>query len=195
MSTGPRQTRWAPALRGSEATYGRPQERDLRDRPTPAEYGDPAIADVVGRVLWGLGEFGLTVDDPTVAGAVRFLERDACEDGAWWGIWNPAYVSGTAFALLGLAKVGADMRAPFIDRATKWLLSVQNEDGGFGERPSSFLDPSQRGVGPSHPSLTGIALRALAELAAHRVGGVSVKRAGDLAAKYLMNTQLADGSL
>ncbi|MBL8740244.1 MAG: hypothetical protein JNK04_04090, partial [Myxococcales bacterium] len=160
----------------------------------PAEYGDPAIADLCGRVLWGLGECGLDKSDSMVARCVKFLERDVCDNGAWWGIWNPAYVSGTAFALLGLAKVGADLRAPYVTRAVGWLLSVQNDDGGFGEQPGSFLDPSLAGVGESNAPLTGIALRALAELAAVRVGGGKVERAAERAAAFLAATQLPDGS-
>ncbi len=159
----------------------------------PAEFGDAAIADVVGRVLWGLGACGLTVDDPAVAKAVAFLERDARPDGSWWGIWNPAYVAGTAFAILGLAQVGANMRSDVVARASRWLVAAQNADGGFGEQPGAFLDPRLAGDGASTPSLTGIALRALAELAAARVGGTAVREAGERAAAYLLQRQGADG--
>lgn len=77
-----------------------PRLDDLRNLPAlalnpPAELGDPAPSDLVGRVLWRLGECGLTVADPVVAKAVKFLERDACPNGSWWGVWNPAYVAGT----------------------------------------------------------------------------------------------------
>lgn len=160
----------------------------------PPEYGDPAIADLVGRVLWGLGECGLTVADPMVRKAVSFLERDVCPDGPWWGIWNPAYVSGTAFALLGLASVKADLDAPYVGRAVAWLISVQNEDGGYGEVPESFFDPTLAGEGPSMPPLTGIALRALAEIV-DRKGphAARASKAAERAAQYLIETQEKDG--
>jgi squalene-hopene/tetraprenyl-beta-curcumene cyclase len=160
----------------------------------PPEYGDPAIADLCGRVLWGLGECGLGIDDPMVARCVRFLERDVCENGAWWGIWNPAYVTGTAFALIGLAKVGADLRAPYVANAIGWLVSVQNADGGFGEEAGSFFDPQLAGVGASNAPLTGIALRALAEMVAARVEETKARRAAERAAHYLVTHQEAHGA-
>lgn len=161
-------------------------------RPPP-EYGDPAIADLCGRVLWGLGACGLTVADPAVARAVAFLERDVCASGAWWGIWNPAYVAGTAFALLGLASVGADMSSPIVERAAEWLVSVQNDDGGFGEDSGSFLDPSLAGIGVSMPPLTGIALRALAEVVARGPRRKRLIEAAERAARYLVERQESDG--
>ncbi len=160
----------------------------------PPELGDAAIADVVGRVLWGLGECGLDTTDPSVARAVAFLERDVCRDGSWWGIWNPAYVAGTSFALLGLASVRANLKAKHVERAARWLVDAQNEDGGFGEQPGSFLEPSLAGTGPSLPSLTGIALRALSELVAAKVASPEVKAAASRAASYLVATQQRDGS-
>ncbi len=160
----------------------------------PAGLGDPAIADVVGRVLWGLGECGLDVKDPTVARAVAFLERDARRDGSWWGIWNPAYVSGTSFAILGLASVRANLKAKHVERAAQWLVDAQNEDGGYGEQPGSFHEPQLAGQGPSMAPLTGIALRALSELVAARVASPEVQAAAARAAAYLIRRQLPDGS-
>lgn len=160
----------------------------------PPEYGDSAIADLCGRVLWGLAECGLDIRDPMVARCVDFLARDVCENGAWWGIWNPAYVAGTSFALIGLAKVGADMRAPHVTRAINWLLSVQSSDGGYGEDAASFLDPTMAGVGESNAPLTGIALRALAEVVATRAGGAKARAAAERAAAYLVASQEAGGA-
>ncbi len=162
-------------------------------RPPP-ELGDPAVADLTGRVLWGLGACGLGVDEPMVRRAVSFLERDACPDGSWFGLWNPAYVSGTAFALLGLASVGADCGAPFVERAVHWLLAKQNRDGGWGETPASFVDPALAGAAPSMPPLTGIVLRAFAELAARGALAPAARAAAKRAERYLVETQLDDGS-
>jgi squalene cyclase len=159
----------------------------------PAEYGDPAVADVCGRVLWGLAECGLGTDDPMVARCLQFLERDVCENGGWWGWWNPAYVTGTAFTLIGLAKVGADLSAPHVSGAIAWLVDAQNDDGGYGEDVDSFFDARLAGVGESNAPLTGIALRALAEAVAARVGGSKVRRAAERAADYLVTRQEATG--
>ena len=160
----------------------------------PPEFGDPATADLTGRVLWGLGECGVRADDPTVARAITFLERDACPTGAFWGPWNPPYVAATAFVLIGLARVGADLRGPLAQRALSWLLSVQNRDGGWGESYRAFREPELAGKAPSMPPLTGLVLRALAELTRSKAGGVAAGRAAERAAAYLVTTQAADGT-
>lgn len=160
----------------------------------PPELGDAAIADVVGRALWGLGECGLDTRDPCVARAVAFLERDARRDGSWWGIWNPAYVAGTSFAIVGLASVRANLKSKHVERAARWLVEAQNPDGGYGEQPGSFLEPSLAATGPSMASLTGIALRALSELVAARAASPEVHAAATRAAAYLLGTQQRDGS-
>lgn len=159
----------------------------------PPELGDPAVADVCGRVLWGFGECGLTIDSALVARAVAFLERDQCASGAWFGLWNPAYVSGTAFALLGLASVGVGAERDSVQRGLAWLLSVQNDDGGFGEEAASFGDPSRAGRAPSMPPLTGIVLRALSEHLARGPRDSAIEAAAERAASYLVKTQEETG--
>ena len=175
-----------------------PRLDDLRNLPKlalepPIELGDPATADLCGRILWGLGECGLTAEDPSVMRAVEFLRRDQCPNGSWWGVWNPAFVAGTAFALIGLAAVKADLRAPWVQRAAAWLVSVQTKDGGFGEDYESFQDPNLAGVGQSMPPLTGIALRALAEIIAAKAASPAVRSAAARASDYLIGSQQADG--
>jgi squalene-hopene/tetraprenyl-beta-curcumene cyclase len=160
----------------------------------PVEMGDPAVADVCGRVLWGLGACGVSTDSVLVRRAIAFLENDQAATGAWFGLWNPAYVSGTSFALLGLAAVGADLDAAWIRRGVAWLLAAQHADGGFGETPRSYADPSSVHHTPSMPPLTGIALRALSELIARGAGTPAVRAAADRAASYLVRTQEDDGA-
>ncbi len=160
----------------------------------PPELGDPATADLCGRVLWGLGACGLTAENDTVRRAIEFLARDQNADGSWWGAWNPAYVATVSFALIGLATVSVDPKMPMLSRAIAWLLRAQNEDGGFGEDARSYADPSHAGRAKSTPPLTGIALRALAELNASRAATPRTRAAADRAAAYLVRTQGADGS-
>ncbi len=49
---------------------------------------------------------------------------------ARWGI-NYVYAIGAVFP--GLARIGYDLRQPWIANITKRLTEVQQEDGGFGE--------------------------------------------------------------
>jgi squalene cyclase len=158
----------------------------------PAELGDPAAADVAGRVLWGLADCGLTTADPMVASTVRFLERDLSPAGAWGSARHGSTIAGTSFALLGLAKVGAKLKSLTVRRAIGWLLSQQNADGGFGEQLATTTPRNARTE--SNAALTGLALRALAELAAKYVGGLNVQRAAQRATDYLLAEQQADGS-
>jgi squalene-hopene/tetraprenyl-beta-curcumene cyclase len=72
-------------------------------------------------------------------------------------------------------------------RATDWLDSVQNPDGGFGEDIRSYAEPAWRGRGTSTPSQSAWAL--LGYVAAGGERGVHAQRAAD----YLCTTQEANG--
>lgn len=85
-----------------------------------------------------------------------------------------------------------------IDRGVRWLLAMQNRDGGWGafDRNNDreflchvpFADHNAM-IDPSTPDLTGRALESLAKLG-HRVGDPAVDRAVD----YVRRAQKADGS-
>ena len=94
--------------------------------------------------------------------AMSYLERTQRGDGSWIPLWfgnedapgedNPVY--GTARVLLGLdgSLIRDDSRADKCRRrAVRWLLDVQNDDGGWG---------GNDGVSPSVEE-TGIVLSAL----------------------------------
>ncbi|MDP9348214.1 MAG: hypothetical protein M3P24_03590, partial [Gemmatimonadota bacterium] len=61
-------------------------------------------------------------------------------------------------------------------------------DGGWGELPDSYYDPSRKGVGPSTAAQTAWALMGLLAAGDHRSPAV---RRG---VGYLLRTQLPDGS-
>jgi len=90
--------------------------------------------------------------------------------------------------LRGLAAIGEDMKSGYVLKAVRWLKSVQNEDGGWGERCDSYDDPSRKGKAPSTPSQTAWGLMGL--LAA----GLLDDFATEKALEYLLRTQNADGS-
>lgn len=169
---------------------------DLRDPKSalavfvdpPPELGDPATEGVTARVLWGLGACGVGRDDARVCRALEFLRAQQCESGAFWDRWMTCYLPGTATVVLGLHAVGEDMEAPYVQRAVDWMMSCQNEDGGFGELPEAFSDPEVAGRGPSMPGVTGFVL--LAALRAGTVGTPAMERA----AQYLLGSQGRDGS-
>ncbi|MEY4576857.1 MAG: hypothetical protein RL701_1560, partial [Pseudomonadota bacterium] len=154
----------------------------------PASLSDPSTEDVTARVLHGLGQCGLTVHEPSIARAVEFLRVQQCESGAWWGRWAVNYVNCTAFVLLGLRSVGADLRAEWVRRGLHWLISVQNPDGGWGEGPESYRDPKLAARAPSMPALTGLVVAALIDV------GEGDSAAVTRGVQYLLDEQRADGS-
>ena len=76
--------------------------------------------------------------------AVRFLERAQQPDGPWVPLWfgnqgapddaNPVY--GTARVIEGLAALSDTETIPAIEqRAVRWLIDAQGDDGGWGGAP------------------------------------------------------------
>ncbi|GAB4294678.1 MAG: squalene--hopene cyclase [Desulfuromonadia bacterium] len=149
---------------------------------------DPPTADLTGRLLELLGTFGWTSKDKAIQRALTFLRENQEPEGPWWGRWGVNYIYGTWSVLCGLSAIGEDMGQPWIRRAVDWIVSVQNEDGGWGESCRSYEDRSLMGKGTSTPSQTGWALLAL--MAANEVDSEPVRRGID----YLITTQLPDGS-
>jgi squalene-hopene/tetraprenyl-beta-curcumene cyclase len=115
---------------------------------------DPSSPDVTGRVLEALG----VLADPRHRAACRrglaYLRRSQEKEGSWFGRWGVNYVYGTSNVLCGLARLRVPRTDPMVARALRWLASVQNEDGGFGEGVATYADRSAMGRGPSTASQT-----------------------------------------
>ncbi len=154
----------------------------------PASLSDPSTEDLTARVLHGLGQLGHTVHEPDIARAIRFLQQQQCDSGAWWGRWVVNYLSSTAFVLMALRSVRADLHAPWVQKAIAWVLSKQNADGGWGEGPESYRNPALAGLGPSMPPLTGLVVQGL--LDTDQGESESVERA----IGYLLTQQRSDGT-
>ncbi|XWS19844.1 hypothetical protein CRYUN_Cryun31cG0051600 [Craigia yunnanensis] len=72
--------------------------------------------------------------ETSVANAVQFIEGSQMEDGSWYGNWGICYTYGTCFALAALAAVGKTCRnSQIVRKACQFLLSKQQESGGWGE--------------------------------------------------------------
>lgn len=66
--------------------------------------------------------------------AVQFLEDEQSTDGSWSGKWGVYSTYSSWFALRGLAAAGKTYtNCVTIRKAVKFLLSIQTEDGGWGE--------------------------------------------------------------
>lgn len=151
-------------------------------------FGDPSWEDITGRVLSTLGRLGMTVDDPPVQRAVRFVERQRAANGVWWGRWGINYLMSTACVLGGLAAVGEDMSRDYVRDAVRWVVDRQNPDGGWGELPASYRDIARAGIGPSQPTVTGFVVGGLVD------AGEATSAAVARGVRLLLDSQRHDGS-
>ena len=150
------------------------------------EVIDPPSADVTAHVVEMLAaEPG--ADPLVLARGVDWLWGRQEADGSWFGRWGANHVYGTGAAVPALVAAGASPSDARIRRAVRWLGSHQNTDGGFGEDPRSYDDPSWRGRGASTPSQTAWALLAL--IAAGERGPAAAR-----AVSWLVDNQRPDGS-
>ncbi|MBC7221297.1 squalene--hopene cyclase [Candidatus Bipolaricaulota bacterium] len=154
-----------------------------------ADFGellDPPSADVTGHIVELLGRLGHHPGFRPLDRALRYLWKEQEGDGSWYGRWGVNHLYGTGAVLPALAACGWDMADRRVRKAVDFLLSRQNEDGGWGEDIASYHRPELRGRGPSTPSQTAWALLGL--LATGE--GEAVQRG----IAYLVRTQREDGT-
>jgi squalene-hopene/tetraprenyl-beta-curcumene cyclase len=147
---------------------------------------DPTCPDITGRVLEALCRRGFTLADETVGRGVEYLLKSQERNGSWYGRWGVDYIYGTFLALRGLRAA----QAPATDamrRGARWLVSVQNHDGGWGESCDSYRDDTFVAA-PSTPSQTAWALLGL--MAAGETHAEQIRRG----LEYLIATQREDGT-
>ncbi|WP_327359455.1 squalene--hopene cyclase [Streptomyces sp. NBC_01304] len=125
-----------------------------------AEVTDPPSADVTAHVVEMLANEGRSADPRTQRG-IEWLLTEQEPSGAWFGRWGVNHVYGTGAVVPALIAAGLPAAHPAIRRAVTWLRSVQNDDGGWGEDPRSYLDEDWVGRGTSTASQTAWALLAL----------------------------------
>jgi squalene-hopene/tetraprenyl-beta-curcumene cyclase len=148
---------------------------------------DPSTADVTARVLECLGRFGWPAEHPAIQRAVKFLLKDQCKDGSWFGRWGVNYVYGTSGVLRALETVSLTAQ-DYCQRAVAWLRAIQKPDGSFGESLKSYDVSSAKGEGASTPSQTAWGLIGL--LAAVDTSDPAITKA----VSYLVGQQKHDGS-
>ncbi len=147
---------------------------------------DPSCPDITGRVLEALGRRGMRHEHPAIKRGVNYLLATQEDFGGWYGRWGVNYIYGTFLALRGLLYTEASVARPAMRKASHWIRSIQNADGGWGESCDSYrIDDYVNAA--SSPSQTAWALLALA--AAGDEASSSVRRG----LEYLVSTQGPDG--
>src|SRR5262249_1328189 len=131
-----------------------------------ADHGallDPPTADLTARCISMLGQLGETLDtSPALRRGVDRLLQMQEKEGSWFGRWGLNYIYGTWPPLSALHGIGFDVQAEPVRRAVGWLVSVQNDDGGWGEGAESYdLDRKGLTPAPSNASQTAWALLGL----------------------------------
>jgi squalene-hopene/tetraprenyl-beta-curcumene cyclase len=157
-----------------------------------ADHGallDPPTADVTARCISLLGQLGERPGKyPVLARAVDYLAATQEKDGSWFGRWGMNYVYGTWSVLCALNAIEIDPSSDMVQRAVAWLLSIQNEDGGWGEDAESYaMDYAGYVPAPSTSSQTAWALLGL------MAAGVRDGKALEAGISFLARTQAGDG--
>ena len=150
---------------------------------------DPPTEDVTGRCISMLAQLGETAErNPQVAAGIEYLRRTQLAEGSWYGRWGMNYIYGTWSVLCALNAAGVSHQDPMIRKAADWLVSIQNEDGGWGEDAITYrLDYVGQEHAPTTASQTAWALLGL--MAAGEVGHPAVARG----VEYLIATQAEKG--
>jgi squalene-hopene/tetraprenyl-beta-curcumene cyclase len=158
---------WVLGMQGADGGWGAFDVDNnhfyLNDIPF-ADHGallDPSTADLTGRCIEMLGMLGHGPDYPPITRGIEFLREEQEPFGGWFGRWGVNYIYGTWSVLSGLSQAGEDMGRPYVRKAVEWLISCQNDDGGWGETCASYDDPSLAGSGASTASQTAWALLGL----------------------------------
>jgi len=162
----------------------------LNDIPF-ADHGallDPPTADVTARVVSMLAQVREPLDSSRMVAALDWLKRDQHAEGSWWGRWGVNYIYGTWSVLCALNAAGVDPANQMVRRAVRWLVQIQNSDGGWGESCDSY-DLARKGHEPAPSIASQTAWALLGLMAAGEVDHPAVARG----VAWLERHQAADG--
>jgi len=156
-----------------------------------ADHGallDPPTDDVTARCVSLIAQLGHGDRTSAVEAALRYLEKAQLPDGSWFGRWGVNYIYGTWSVLCALNAAGLDSRSPMVGKASAWLKSIQNPDGGWGESCDSYrLD--YEGYQPFRSTASQTAWALMGLMAAGEAHDPAVRRGID----WLIRTENAEG--
>lgn len=165
-----RGVRWIISMQnddGGWAAFDRTTDRHIYEYIPFADHNaiqDPSCPDITGRVLECLAWHGHRADHPAIAQAIAYVRSHQESEGCWFGRWGVNYIYGTWQSVIGPIRCGVSREEMWIQRAGRWMKSVQKPDGSFGESANSYLDAALKGQGPSTASQTAWAAMVLQEI-------------------------------
>lgn len=127
-----------------------------------------------------------SLERPIAAGRQYLLDSQR-NDGSFEGCWGVCFTYGTWFGVWGLLAAGVPVGHQSIERACAFLLSIQQDDNGWGEAPESCI---RRRYMPSQGSQ--VVMTAWALLALIRAG-YSAHPAVRNGIRFLIERQHDDG--
>ncbi len=184
---------WVLGMQSSDGGWGAfdvDNNHDVLNHIPFADHGallDPPTADVAARCISFLAQLGRPEDETAIARGIAYLRAEQEPDGSWFGRWGTNYIYGTWSVLCALNVAGIDPADAAVRRAIAWLVSVQRDDGGWGEDCASFEGATPGRYDRSLPSQTAWALLGL--MAAGERDHPATRRG----IAYLTRTQDADG--
>ncbi len=184
---------WVIGMQSSDGGWGAFEPENTHDHLNHipfADHGallDPPTSDVTARCVSFLAQIGDPRDLRVIERGLAYLRRDQEADGSWFGRWGTNYIYGTWSVLCALNAAGVSREDPAVRRAVAWLVSVQRDDGGWGEDEESYAEAPHGQYRESTPSQTAWAMLGL--MAAGEAGCAAVARG----AAWLVRTQRADG--
>ncbi len=184
---------WVVGMQSGNGGWGAfdvDNNHDILNHIPFADHGallDPPTADVAARCISFLAQLADPRDARVIARGVDYLKGEQEPDGSWFGRWGTNYIYGTWSVLCALNVAGVAPEDPAVRRAVDWLLSVQRDDGGWGEDCASFEGAPPGQYSESLPSQTAWALLGLMAAGEHAHPAVARGIA------HLLRTQDQDG--
>lgn len=123
---------------------------------------DPSTPDLTGRTIEFFGNYAnLKLPDKRIKRAIKQLLGQQEQNGSWYGRWGICYLYGTWSAMTGLMAAGFPANDESVQKASGWLKSIQNRDGGWGESCYSDIKKTYVPLGISTLTHTAWAVDAL----------------------------------
>jgi len=129
----------------------------------------------------------MAADHPVMVRALSYLRGEQEADGSWYGRWGTNYIYGTWSVLCALNAVGLPHDDKAMRRAVDWLVSMQRDDGGWGEDEETYGDAPHGRYKESTPSQTAWAVLGL------MAAGATDHPATARGIAFLAGTQKSDG--